>query len=269
MIQKITILFSFFLLASCQFMQYNENQIVLKDDETNLNQKSIQKIQELCNQKDTLKFVITGDNQGFYDAIEDFVKKVNSMDVDFVMICGDLTNYGIEKEFKLSHRELKKLKCPYVAVLGNHDMVANGENFFQKMYGALDFSFKVGQTKFIGINTNSREYEFTGHIPNISWLEKQVTETTCDNILIFGHVEPWSEDFDNKLEVDFIETMKKSEKVVAGFFGHTHTYSVSQHYLESHQDSTYYVVIGSTGRNTAGYAKIWGNKKGEYERFEF
>ncbi len=258
----------FFLLTSCELMQFNENQIVIKKSNVKLNEKNILKIQETCSEKDTLKFVVTGDNQGFYDALEDFVDKVNSMDVDFVMICGDLTNYGIEREFELAHDELKKLKCPYVAVLGNHDMVANGERVYAEMYGEANFSFVVGNNKFIGLNTNSREYNFDGRVPNLSWLEKQL-ETTCENVFIFGHVPPWSGDYDAKLEIPFVNVIKKRNKVTTCFFGHDHSFYSTSYYAESQNDDTPYLIVGSTGRKSAAYSKVWSKKQMKNERFDF
>ncbi|MEO7270831.1 MAG: metallophosphoesterase [Vicinamibacterales bacterium] len=42
-------------------------------------------------------------------------------DADVLVLCGDLTDYGLPEEAKSLVRELAHLKVPCVAVLGNHD----------------------------------------------------------------------------------------------------------------------------------------------------
>lgn len=50
-----------------------------------------------CAEKDTIRFVFTGDTQRWYDETE-ISKHVNQLDSDdFVIHGGDLTNFGIKK----------------------------------------------------------------------------------------------------------------------------------------------------------------------------
>lgn len=44
---------------------------------------------------------------------------------DIVVICGDLTDYGLPSEAKVLAKELSPVKVPIVAVLGNHDFEAD------------------------------------------------------------------------------------------------------------------------------------------------
>jgi len=44
-----------------------------------------------------------------------------SQQADVLLICGDLTDYGLPEEAELAARELRTSKIPVVAVLGNHD----------------------------------------------------------------------------------------------------------------------------------------------------
>ena len=45
-----------------------------------------------------------------------------SEEADILVLCGDLTDYGLPEEAKALVRELAPLKIPSVAVLGNHDL---------------------------------------------------------------------------------------------------------------------------------------------------
>ena len=44
-----------------------------------------------------------------------------SEEADILVLCGDLTDYGLPEEARSLVRELAPLKIPSVAVLGNHD----------------------------------------------------------------------------------------------------------------------------------------------------
>src|SRR5215831_14141460 len=54
-----------------------------------------------------------------------FVQIAESADV--LVLCGDLTDYGLADEARLLVKDLAQVKIPIVAVLGNHDYEANQE----------------------------------------------------------------------------------------------------------------------------------------------
>lgn len=105
---------------------------------------------------DTVRFIITGDTQRSYDETIRFYKKVNSLSgVDFVIVAGDVTEFGSLKEMQWLIRELNKLTIPYGAVIGNHDLTMRGRDVFKRMYGELNYSFTYGGVKFICHDTNT------------------------------------------------------------------------------------------------------------------
>ncbi|HYH14625.1 MAG TPA: metallophosphoesterase family protein, partial [Flavisolibacter sp.] len=114
-------------LMSCKdLFQYSPKEVRLEEEEQNINLKNIPKIEALP-KKDTLKFILIGDTQRFYDETADFVTAANQRnDISFVVLAGDISDFGLSKEFKWVHRELKQLKVPYIGVIGNHDMLSNG-----------------------------------------------------------------------------------------------------------------------------------------------
>ncbi len=63
-----------------------------------------------------------GDTQRFYDDVEDFVARANQEDFDFVLMDGDISDFGINDEFSWIYDIMKHLKKPYVSVIGNHDL---------------------------------------------------------------------------------------------------------------------------------------------------
>ncbi len=246
-----TISITFF---SCDLIDYNPHQITLKDDEKNIIEKGITRLQENALNDDTIVFALTGDTQLRLDQVRDFVSVINEMGtVDFTLICGDLTNYGLLEEFQWLHRELKALNTPYIPVIGNHDFIANGPKIFKQMYGPFDYSFEVGNFKFVAINTNSIEFGFDGTVPNINWLETELADTIgIKNIFVFSHIMPWSDDFDKNLETPFSSALAAS-KVKVSFHGHHHNFETSEKY----NDGVQYVITGSTGKRSFILVKLW------------
>ncbi|WP_229253964.1 metallophosphoesterase [Dyadobacter sp. NIV53] len=139
---RLSILLLLVVLTSCDgLFQYNPNQIILKESEKNLNAKNIALVQALP-VRDTLKFILVGDTQRWYDESADFVKSANSRkDISFVLHSGDISDFGLTQEFIWVNEIMQKLKYPYLTVIGNHDIVANGPLVYNKMYGALNYSF--------------------------------------------------------------------------------------------------------------------------------
>src|SRR5215207_9484795 len=142
---KISLVLLLLCLTSCKkYLEYSPNEIRLEESNKNLNQKNIQRIQSLP-VKTTFSFAVTGDTQRSYEALDDLVEELNKRnDVSFLIVNGDLTDFGQNREYKWIARSLSKLKIPYVAVIGNHDMLANGHRIFNQMFGPDDFSYTVG-----------------------------------------------------------------------------------------------------------------------------
>ena len=118
--------------------------------ETGINAKNIARVESLCRGKDTVRFILMGDTQRYYDETEDFVRHVNGRDdVDFVIHGGDVSDFGLTKEFMWVRDIMNKLTVPYVTLLGNHDVLGNGLEVFEEVFGEVNFSFMAGNTRFI------------------------------------------------------------------------------------------------------------------------
>ncbi len=253
-------------LSSCEnLFEYNPNEVLVKKSERDLNQKSITKIKALP-VKDTLRFIVMGDTQRWYDESVDFVNSANKQkDISFVIHCGDMSDFGISKELKWVNEIMQKLNYPYVAVVGNHDTVANGPLAFTRMYGDLDFSFEVGDNKFIMINTNSREYQFDGSTPNLTWLRNQLHDNPENkNAIVIGHVPPFDADFDPNLQEQYAQILAEDPNVKYTLYGHQHAFKEGEFYNDGVQ---YHLT---TSMNKKGYLVVstW---KGGYkvDKIEF
>lgn len=244
--------FCIIFFGSCEkVFRYSPNEIRLSSAERNLNEKNISRIQSLS-LRDVAKFVVIGDSQRFYDELDFFVDGINTReDIDFVIINGDLTDFGQNNEYRWIARSLSKLKIPYIVVIGNHDMLANGKLIYSKMFGPENFSFFNNGNKFICLNSNSRERGYDGSLPDTAWLRAELQQVSgFQNVFVFSHVPPFDRDFDPKLEDAYATLLSTCDKVRLSIHGHQHQYSVSTPYgdeveyiVTSALDERNYVVI--------------------------
>lgn len=242
-------------LVSCRQFEFHPNEV--RPDEKDLNRKNIDRIESINAQTD-FNFILLGDTQRHYEDLEDFVRHVNGIDsIAFVLLAGDLVDFGLSKEYNWIVDELKKLRIPFVSVIGNHDLLANGGKIFRDMFGPDNFSFSYGKTKFICINTNSREYDYNGHVPDIEWLKKELqNDSGYDNIFVLSHVPPFSVDFDRDLELPYAEALAAQPKTRISLHGHEHHYNLSYPY----PGGIPYLVAAAANRRSYVTISVKGNQ---------
>ena len=142
------------MVASCDTVFDVHPYDVHVDGDRNLNVTNIQKIEAAVKSKDTIRFAMISDSHQWLDDLKSEVNDINrrSDSLDFVIHCGDLTDFGATREFQCTRDHLQKLKIPFVALLGNHDCLGTGNQSYQKIFGNPDFSFIAGKVKFVCLN---------------------------------------------------------------------------------------------------------------------
>ncbi|HUH18443.1 metallophosphoesterase [Albibacterium sp.] len=264
---KVFYIFLFFSICilSCKNIEYSPNQIFDKNSYKNINAKNLKKISN-GNQDDTVRFIITGDTQEWYDETVKFYKKVNTMPgIDFVIVAGDVTEFGTLKEMQWLAEKLNHLNPPYVTVIGNHDLTSRGRDAFARMYGDLNFSFVNGGIKFICHDTNSREYQFNGSVPNISWLKNELKpDAGISNYVAISHVPPTSNDFDKSLIKEYAAAFDETPGFLASFHGHTHNFEK----FKLNNSNIPYVITSAMGKREFLLVEII-NKKLSFEQISF
>ncbi len=220
------------LMSSCERnIQFHPNEVrPVRED---LNQQNINSINSLP-QKDTFKFIFTGDPQLAYDELKAFISHVNELDdISFVLLNGDLTEFGLDSEYNLLAEKLNKLKVPYVAAIGNHDMLSNGRLLFNKMFGPENFTFSYSGSLFIVMNTNSRETGFDGSLPDMNWLTQTLAKShEYKNLFFVSHVPPFSADFDKNLEPAFSSAVSSMANARVSLHGHEHNFLYTTPYAD-------------------------------------
>ena len=190
-----------------------------------INAKNMARIEEACTGKTTIKFVWMGDSQRYYDETEAFVKHVNARtDIDFVMHGGDLTDFGATEEFKWMRDIMNGLSVPHVAIIGNHDCLANGEEIYRTIYGDENFSFLAGNIKFVCMNTNALEFDYSKPVPDFNFLEQELNDVpeVQEKTIMAMHVRPYSEQFNNNVAWVFQDVIKRFPNLQFCLNAHDH-----------------------------------------------
>ncbi|MFD2717750.1 metallophosphoesterase family protein [Hymenobacter monticola] len=247
------------LLAGCELIEFSPNQTSSPAAYSDLTAKNMTALaRQPLPAGDTLRFVFTGDSQRFYEEAEDLVASVNRQPgISLLVVAGDISDFGLGREMRWVHDKLKKLRVPYLTVVGNHDHAANGRRVYQEVFGPLDYVFTYAGTRFIMLNTNGREYRFDGTVPNINWLQQQLADTAgVQRQVVINHVPPMDEDFDPQLEEPYVAALKAAPRLSLALNGHRHDFSVTHPYgggltlINSYSfEKRRYVILTLWGRN--------------------
>ncbi|OAQ39832.1 metallophosphoesterase [Pedobacter psychrophilus] len=250
---------------ACSDFEYSPNQAFDKDSPVDLNAKSLARLQNIEND-DTVKFIVFGDPQKSANELDEFIAKVNTMkNVDFAILAGDISEFGLLQETKWVALELEQLKIPHFAVIGNHDLLAKGDAVFKRMFGELNYSFAYDGVKFICHNTNGREYKFNGLVPDINWLQQELKpQTGVESYVAISHIRPFSPDFDTNLDIPYTDVFNAQPKFLASFHAHDHGYGE----FFPNNSRVPFVVTTNIGNKGFILATIVNNKI-SYERINY
>lgn len=173
---------------------------------------------------------IVGDPQAEIDGLDRALAIINSRsDLDFVAIVGDLTDRGLELEYRLVDKAIAKFNKPVLTIVGNHDGLSNGSKIYQEMFGPLNYSFIYKDTKFVMWNNNAYEWKI-----DLDWLASEVS--SHHRVVIMAHQPPNDGALSFEQESRWFEIRQKAN-VIASIHGHKHHYS-----FKREEDLPIYVV---------------------------
>ncbi|NJK97791.1 MAG: hypothetical protein HC905_25340 [Bacteroidales bacterium] len=205
---------------------------------TNLNARNIDKIAP-HNPSDTLWFVALADVHAWYDELYDATLKINQLkNISFVVVCGDITDEGLAKEFEWYNSVMKNLKVPYITIIGNHDYRSNGSVIYKKMFGPTNFTFNIGDYHFIGFD--DVVWENNNTLPDFEWLNSNLLDTTSVVEVGFAHIPPWSDQLSPYFE-EVKQLINREPDHTLLIHGHEHNYGYKK--LEAH-----HIIVGAVNR---------------------
>jgi 3',5'-cyclic AMP phosphodiesterase CpdA len=220
-------LYAIAFCSSCDMIEYHPYDVSLCRKYSSINSKNIQRIvsSAAASSDDTIRFAFMGDTQRSYDETNAFVKAINRRNgIDFVVHGGDIADFGMTKEYVWMHDILKKLKVPYVAVIGNHDILGHGKEVYRSIYGDYNFSFVFKQTKFLFLNTNALEFDYSTPIPDYGFILKELgrTDQRYAYTIPVMHVEPFDLEFNNNTASYFESLLLKFPNPLFCLHAHAH-----------------------------------------------
>jgi outer membrane protein assembly factor BamB/predicted phosphohydrolase len=152
------------------------------------------------------------------------VAEINTLDVDFVIVNGDISNSGSNEEFFAVKRALDKLRHPLYILPGNHETnwSESAGLLFNKIWGNDRFVFEKKGYRFIGLNTGPYMKMGDGHVKNedLVWLRERIAQfkKSPAQLILFAHY-PIADGLDNWDEV--IKILHEGQCKLA-FCGHGH-----------------------------------------------
>lgn len=246
-------------LSGCGMIDYHPYDVRISG-ETEVNAHNIERIEASCQGKTTIRFVTMGDSQRWYDETEDFVKAINQRnDIDFVVHGGDMSDFGLTKEFLWQRDIMNGLHVPYVALIGNHDCLGTGAETYKAVFGSTNFSFIAGNVKFVCLNTNALEYDYSEPVPDFTFMENEITNRReeFEKTVICMHARPYTDVFNDNVAKVFQHYVKQYAGIQFCTAAHTHHYQDDVifddgiHYVTSDcMDYRTYLVFTITPENT-------------------
>jgi hypothetical protein len=229
---SVILAITFLFFSSCDKFEYNPYQTDNQEKPENLNSKNITRLLELeAGSDDTVTIIFSGDSQRYYRQLEALVNKANTIpNADFFILAGDISDFALLQEFLWVNEKLQKLHVPYICAIGNHDLTANGSAIYEGMFGPKNFSFKFKGHKFLFHDTNGREYNFAGNVPDLNWLASELDDESADWFVGVSHVPPYDEDFNRELEFPYKNLFASKPNMRLSLNGHLHNGGDSYHY---------------------------------------
>lgn len=217
-------------------------------------QKNLDKISKI----DTIdnppfKVALISDVHYHYSELRDAIAHINKKnDIAFIIVTGDITENGLQKEFELFHHVMASANKPYLTVIGNHDHLSNGGKVYQQIFGPLNYSFTFHNVKFVMWDNVLWESNKT---PDWEWFNDSLGKikdgehnVPYHHIIPVSHIPP----FDSQLSprADAFHALLRDSKVKLSVHGHRHTYFSD----ELFGDGINYMTVGSP--QYRGYAQL-------------
>ena len=172
------------------------------------------------------KFAHVSDTHiGSNNSEDDLRRTVRNINTDsslkFVIISGDITDFGSDSEFVIAKRILDSLNKPWHIIPGNHDAnwSESGTNSFIKIFGNETFNFEYGGYRFLGTVCGPNMRMSPGQVSreNIVWLDSTLHHLkNKDQPIIFVNHYPVDSSLNNWYEVIDLLKTRNTQLIICG-----------------------------------------------------
>jgi 3',5'-cyclic-AMP phosphodiesterase len=243
--------FTRFFLIVCTFIgacdqpfSYSPFQVDVPQSIRNTTQVNLERIAAIDTvSNDTFRVALIADTHYHFEALKDALNHINRRnDLTFIIVAGDISENGLQKEFELFHSIMSSSKLPYLTVIGNHDYLANGSEVYRQLYGPLNYSFEFHRVRFVMWDNIRWE---SGKEPDWQWFKDALSAASEKNageptqLIPFSHIPP--SDPQVKDSEDVYTNLISAHHVKTSIHGHTHEFSQ----IQSEENEIHYITIGS------------------------
>ncbi len=171
---------------------------------------------------------ITDTHVGSSTGAEDLIRVVNDINkldnIEFIILSGDITEFGSDTELEEAKSIISKLKKPWYITPGNHDSKwsESGNNSFVRIFGCEEFSFEAGGFLFIGTASGPNMRMAPGLVPHeqIVFLDSVLRHMeNPEQPIIFVNHYPLDNSLSNWYK---IIDLLKTRNIQADLLGHGH-----------------------------------------------
>ncbi len=175
---------------------------------------------------------VTDTHVGSTTGTEDLQITINDIntqnDIEFVLLTGDITEFGSDEELQEAKSIISKLNIPWYIVPGNHDSKwsESGNNSFVDIFGCEEFSFEAGGYLIIGTASGPNMRMAPGLVPHeqIVYLDSILNSMkNPDQPIIFVNHYPLNNSLSNWYK---IIDLLKTRNIQADLLGHGHANKV-------------------------------------------
>ena len=155
----------------------------------------------------------------------DIIQDINAQDsIAFVLLAGDITEFGSDEEIEMAFDVLRKFEKPWYILSGYHDSKwsESGCNTFLEIFGYEQFAFTHSGIAFIGTNSGPNMRMAPALVPRESmvWLDSVLNTLPKRRPIVYVNHYPLTEDMSNYGKViDLLAT----KNIQLALCGHYHT----------------------------------------------
>jgi Icc-related predicted phosphoesterase len=172
------------------------------------------------------RFALLSDIQEALDRVQDIYARINQdPSIRFVLSAGDLTDRGEPEEFERFQRELRSLRVPYYATLGNHD-IATADGLYQRYFGRGSYRFVYRGVQFTLLDSSSATIDPAVHDELSGWLAegRDRVHVVAMHIPPLDPVGERNASFASRNEAEALIERLAAGRVDLTLYGHIHAY---------------------------------------------
>jgi len=180
--RKLKIFFYIDLLIIALLIGYKGYLYFFKTNFEALNIKNISEITEKLGGRESFSFSVIGNIHNSIGVFEKkIVPKINNSEASFLISVGNAVSDGGEDKYRSIYSGLEMLKIPYVLTFGINEYSDFGSFKFYEYFGPYYFSFKIGSSHFIFLDTTKK----TSFIWQKKWLLDKLTGLKDEKVFVF------------------------------------------------------------------------------------